>query len=46
MIEEVIKRLMDRVKNNDFPKNPYYKSGWEERKEVLSKANELKLIKK
>ena len=33
------------VKNNLFTPNPYYKSAWEQRKEILIKVKELQKIK-
>jgi len=43
LITDLVNRYMERIKDNLFDRNPYYKSIWEERKEVLGKINELKL---
>lgn len=44
LIQELILRYTERLKN-PLPKNPYYKSEFEERQEIEFKILELKCIK-
>lgn len=41
-LTEMIKRYEFRVHNNTFVRNSYYKSPYEERKELITKTQELK----